>query len=316
MSLVIEGIPSVPSTHTMEEEDTIESICKHLCEFNDDKNLCLEFRDYLANLNTLDSGKKIIEHLHNLITNPSTVHLKIERADGDFEENLSVSDIGTDGRVVISLPSKPEEGLINVPILVRTNDDSLYAIKDVSVPFFIGMGHELIHFIHKAEAFIQGSNAQDINNWTAHESHYCAIAEKCYGFSPQEEDSSGSIGFTNFLENAEGESYNTNFLTSWGGRKAYEEFRTIVGKETNILTQEEDQSFTRDTDISERHLLSNYFSCNPLSDDLTHADNPFITRWTHAFKAEDVSLETYTILNSVLTREDIDRLPKIRQQPS
>jgi hypothetical protein len=285
-----------------------------LCEFNGDPNLLTEFKGYLTNLNDLPSGRKIIEHLNNLITNQPTVHLKIERAEGEFAENLSVSDIGSDGRVVIGLPAPPSTGVINVPILVRTKDES-YTTKDVSVPCFIGMGHELIHCIHKVEAFQNQTSVQDINNWTEHRSHLRMIAT-CYGFKPSEgdSDSDDSVGLMDFEGNEN--PYSTNFLDPWGSTKAYEEFRTIVGKETSILTKNEQQSFsTYDTEISERHLLSDYFSLKYLRDDLTD-DSSFITRWTHALKAEDVSPATYQIVKSVLIQDDIDKLPRIKQQSS
>jgi hypothetical protein len=224
--------------------------------------------------------------------------------------------IDSDGRVVISLPAPPSIGVVNVPILVCTNNGSSYTTKDINVPCFIGMGHELIHFIHKAEAFQQETSIQDINNWAAHRGHCRAIAAQCYGFVPQisedstadNSDSDSSVGLMEF----ESEDFNKNFTQAWGGTKAYEEFRTIVGKETSTLTRNEQQPFsTHNTEISERHLLSDYFSSHPLEEGIIYDGPPFVTRWTHALQFSEISQECYTLVNSVLSEDDRNHLPRI-----
>ena len=105
-----------------------------------------------------------------------------------------------------------------------------------------------------------------------------------------------------------------NFLIFWGNtNKAYEELRTITGKETNGLSSKDyhgDFFETTDLDISERHLLSDYFTKNQLPGTLKcNKTNPFIIRWTHALNANQIKQESFELVEELLSNEEINNLP-------
>ena len=141
---------------------------------------------YLNNLKELNSGEKIVERLHVLRDCGLTLEVnKIHLEGQPFEENIWIGDI-YDKKVILILPDCELNHQIKIPILCKQGTS--FTVKDVEVPAFIAVGHELIHFIHKAEAFARSDKSEDaikgINNWYLHRPNYRAIAT-LYGFEGQ-----------------------------------------------------------------------------------------------------------------------------------
>ena len=244
---------------------------------------------YLEALYGLPSGEKLINRLHKLkkcglkliVKSPEEIEKeKIQnRAAGvaktpvekkiSFEASLWLGEIGDDRRLTMCLPNCAEgkneapaistELQITIPILYQKRNG--FEVQNVQVPACIAVGHELIHFLHKAEVF-QKQEVKDIhaiNNWQDHRANLRAIAT-LYSFNPEDcsdENSDDDVDLDKGLIEFENDNY-SNFLDSWGNNKAYEELRTITGIECNTLTKETSKVFTFKTselEISERHLL-------------------------------------------------------------
>lgn len=247
---------------------------------------------------------------------------KTELNGNTFENVINISEI-SNKKVEMTLPLYEPSCKVNIPILCKKGDD--FCVQNIQVPAFIAVGHELVHFIHKADAF-QNSDKSDkalqaINNYNDHRDNFRAIAtlweynvEK-YGIS---EDDSGDFqegGLYEFSAEEKGDAYNKNFEEAWGSTKAYEELKTITGKETNRLSKNTSNDFSFesfDSSISERHLLCDYFTKNSLPSSLkTGANKPFITRWTHALNAEEVKEGSFVLAKHLFSSEEISRLPNL-----
>lgn len=276
---------------------------------------------YLNSLKELNSGEKIVERLHVLRDCGLTLDVnKIPLEGQSFEENIWIGDI-CGNKVVLNLPDCEPNHQIKIPILCKQGTN--FIVKDVEAPAFIAVGHELIHFIHKAEAFAKSDKSEkainDINNWHLHRPNYRAIAT-LYGFEGQKQsdadDSDDSLDLAEFM--GDDNKFYDNFLIFWGNtNKAYEELRTITGKETNGLSSKDyhgDFFETTDLDISERHLLSDYFTKNQLPDTLTYnSNNLFITRWTHALDTTRIKQESFVFVEKLLSKEEINKLPTVKK---
>ena len=278
-------------------------------------------KPYIEALGELRSGTVLIEKLKGLQDCGLNLVVKeIASAGIPFENIINVSEI-SDGKVEITLPPYDPSCKINIPILCKRGDS--FCVQEVQVPAFIAVGHELIHFIHKAEAFKSSdktdSELQAINNWASHRGNFRALAT-LWGYNPSEggfsEDENGEFqegGLFDFSSEPKGEEYTENFERAWGSTKAYEELRTITGKETNSLSPKTSGKFTfesSDLDLSERHLLCDFFAKNTLPTSLRADDSmPFITRWTHALKAEDVQEGSFALVKHLFTEGEISRLP-------
>ena len=289
---------------------------------------------YLEALYVLPSGKRLISRLDELkdcglkmIINDTEL-----KAGTSFEDTIAVSEI-SDNKVVMSLPPYAHGCKISIPILCKKGD--AFCVQDIQVPAYIAVGHELIHFIHKVEALNSGLAIRDINTWEGHRDNRRAIAT-LYGYDPKEhgfsddesDEGEGSApqtegkGFMDFClgifdskdKKIRGEDYTKYFEDAWGGTKAYEELRTITGKETNSLVPGMTGSFkfeSSDLDLSERHLLSDFFTIikTILPPSLRMCCKPFITRWTHALKADDVENGSFELVKHLFTDEEIALLP-------
>lgn len=293
--------------------------------FIEDKNQTLN--PYLIGLSELVSGQKLIDQLNGLRS--CGLKLKIVQkplAGKSFEESIMVSEI-FNRQIELVLPPFNISDQINIPILCKKGES--FCLQDIQVPAYIAVGHELIHFIHKAKAFmdvqlkssgsiVTDNDVQNINNWASHRDNCRAIAT-LYGFQPTENSNSeysddSSLGLMDF----EDSDFYDNFQGVWGGTKAYEELRTIIGKETSGLSSETFNEFkfqSFELEISERHLLCDYFAKNQLPSTLGKSnENPFVTRWTHALKTEEVEINetSSSLVRNLLTEEEIGRLPSLK----
>ena len=276
-------------------------------------------KPYIEALGELRSGTVLIAKLNSLRDCGLSLVVEEKALNGDpFESRIAISEI-SDGKVEITLPPYDPSCKISIPILCKRGDS--FCVQEVQVPAFIAVGHELIHFIHKAEALNSGQAINDINNWNNHRANRRAIAT-LYGYDPakygisDDENSDDEIdpldkGLSKFED--ESVTFPDGFLNAWGNEKAYEELRTITGKETNSLSPETSGVFTfesSDLDLSERYLLCDFFTKHTLPSSLKIDDGmPFITRWTHALNAEAVQKGSFDLVRHLFTEGEISRLP-------
>lgn len=306
----------IPDLNHLFAEDDVEK------RVNKDENIYLtKLRPYLEALYVLPSGGRLINRLDEL----KDVGLKMVINDTElksgtlFENVIELSEI-SDNKVELLLPTCDHGCKVSIPILCKKGD--AFCVQDVQVPAYIAVGHELIHFIHKAEAFAKipkgissdGKNEYliKISRWEDYHNNLRAIAT-IWGYSFIVYDDDGDNGFTTFVM-ADESSYSSYFEDAWGGTKSYEELRTITGKETNSLSLETKDTFkfnSSELELSERHLLSDFFTTTKTRSphSLSMGCNPFITRWTHALKVNDVQKESFELVKHLFTDEEIKRLP-------
>lgn len=283
-----------------------------------DEGSLTKLQPYLEALYVLPSGERLINRLDELKDCRLKLVIKDTPSAGtSFENTIAVSEI-SDDKVEMTLSPYNPVCQVHIPILYKNG--SGFCVQDVRVPAYIAVGHELIHFIHKSEALNSGQRLEDINNWNSHRANRRSIAT-LYGYNPKEYgisddensddgksgDSSGDEmdpldkGLSKFEE--ESEAFFSGFLNAWGNEKAYEELRTITGIECNTLSSGTLESFRfakEELDISERHLLCDYFAKNPTG---KLKEGVFITRWTHALRREDVKDESFSLVENWLARE-------------
>jgi hypothetical protein len=306
------------------------------------------FKTCLQELNQLESGKRLVQALSHIFTSNPNFKIKISEPSPEVYpkpnsvESLQASDILTTGEefeVTLTLPNPPPEN-ITIPILIKTKSGT-YGTKDISVPFFVGVGHELVHIYHKFDMLKECQNptnipklVQDINNWAEHRDHERQMATM-FGFAPtplslSPSPSSSSLSPSSLspspdddpdmgLMDFENENW-TTFQDMWGSIKFYEEFRTITGKESNTLTltrAEQPALQFSEPPFSERHFLSDHFQQKGMPDMLIGSSGPpFVTRWTHQTSVEEINKSAKPenilsphIINKIFTSDELDRIP-------
>ncbi|MDR0755543.1 MAG: hypothetical protein LBE99_01340 [Puniceicoccales bacterium] len=254
--------------------------------------------EYLTKISNLSSGLALLNRLTELTNSTNTtINVTIGEDEAFETSEIRRKSFPNSKMLEINITLSNNMSSMQCPMLCKKSQGG-FGVRALNIPYEIAVAHELIHVAHKLEFLSKESDITDaslmsVNRWEGLNSARSALKSMIVA----NDDGSGSDDASNDSFEMEADPKWVLFLDLFGSTKAFEEYRTMTGKDVN-----EDRLI--DLQFSERHLLSEYYD-----------NSLFYMRWGHFSNFEEYNTlqmqDEFSLVEKLLSQEDIENLPTI-----